>query len=154
MSMIESYQQEQTLERPQPEAARLATVDYVGNSGLQLIFDGETYGDGKYYLCNNGIKYQGGDRVLVQKVGGSYIVVCRVGRPDATIWVDRADKADEAYRAIRVKNMASGKADLEFYKDAHGSFWIHNSANTDSQWDKAETTEIGRPGSIDRPTWP
>lgn len=149
--IIESYQQERALDQPEPEAARLAVVDYVGSSGLQLIFEGEDTSDGKYYLCNNGIKYQRGDRVLVQKVGGSYIVVCRVGRPDALIIVDRAD---EAYRAIRIKNLAYGKADLELYKDSHGAFWIHNSANTDSQWDKVETTTIGRPGSIDRPSWP
>lgn len=151
MSMIESYQQEQTLERPQPEAARLATVDYVGSSGLQLIFDGETYGDGKYYLCNNGIKYQSGDRVLVQKVGGSYIVVCRVGRPDEPVVVDRADIA---HRAQRVDNIAGNIGDLELYLSNRGTLWVHCVADDDSKWTKLSGESTTSPGNINRPSWP
>lgn len=79
--IIQSYQQEKGLERPQPEAARLATVGAVGTNGLKIIFDGETVSDGKYYLCNSSAKYAKGNRVLVQKVGGSYVVICPIGKP-------------------------------------------------------------------------
>lgn len=79
--IIGSYQAEKELELPQPEAARLATVDAVGTNGLRLIFDGETASDGKYYRCNPGLRYQTGNRVLVQSVGGSYVVVCKIGAP-------------------------------------------------------------------------
>lgn len=79
--IIGSYQEEQELNPPQPEAARLATVDAVGSSGLRIIFDGETSSDRKYYRCNSSASYEKGDRVLVQKVGGSYVVVCPIGTP-------------------------------------------------------------------------
>lgn len=79
--IIQNYQQERELERPKPEASRLATVDVVGTNGLKIIFDGEIVSDGKYYLCNSGAKYAKGNRVLVQKVGGSYVVICPIGKP-------------------------------------------------------------------------
>lgn len=148
--IIKNYQEEQSLEQPQPEAARLATVSYVGSSGLLLVFDGEQASDGKYYLCNNGIKYQSGDRVLVQKVGGSYIVVCRVGRPDALIIVDRAELAR---RAIRVDNMSGNYGDIEFAQDSLGEIWAHNVANNENQWVQL-TGSQGRPNNINRPSWP
>jgi len=152
--IIRSYQEEKSLERKEPEAARLATVDYVGSRGLQLIFDGESSSDGKYYLCNNGIKYQYGDRVLVQKVGGSYIVVCREGRPDAVIRVDRADQADEANRSNRVDNVAGTIGDLEFYLSNLGTLWVHCVADDDSRWTKLKGESAGSPGNINRPSWP
>lgn len=79
--IIGSYQEERELERQQPEASRLATVSSVGSKGLRIIFDGETSSDGKYYRCNSSASYRSGDRVLVQKVGGSYVVVCPIGSP-------------------------------------------------------------------------
>lgn len=79
--IIKSYQEEQALKIPQPEASRLATVDAVGTNGLRIILDGETVSDGKYYLCNSSAKYVKGNRVLVQKVGGSYVVICPIGKP-------------------------------------------------------------------------
>ncbi len=149
--IIESYQQEKALEQPGPGAARLAVVDYVGSSGLQLIFEGEDTSDGKYYLCNNGIKYQVGDRVLVQKVGGSYIVVCRVGRPDALIVADRAELAR---RAIRMDNIAGTIGDLEFYLSNRGALWVHCVADDDNKWTKLSGEPTTSPGNINRPSWP
>lgn len=149
--MIQSYQEEQALKQPQPEAARLATVDYVGSSGLQLVFDGEQQSDGKYYLCNNGIKYQNGDRVLVQKVGGSYIVVCRVGRPDALIIVDRAELAR---RTQRIDNIAGDIGDLELYLSNRGTLQVHCVADSDAYWTKLTGESTGSPGNINRPSWP
>jgi len=149
VSIIESYQQEQALEQPKPEAARLATVEVVWSDGLQLKFDGEEQSDGKSYLCNNGIKYQSGDRVLVQKVGGSYIVVCRVGRPNNT-----DEMVDKAKMAYYVWNNASGKAYLEFYTDTNGILWVRNCMNASNKWTKL-TGEVGTPpGPINRPVEP
>lgn len=79
--MIRNYQQEKALEPRSPEAARLATVANVGYRGLQVIFDGETQPDGKYYLCSQSLVFREGDRVLVEKISGSYVVVCRIGAP-------------------------------------------------------------------------
>lgn len=82
--IIRSYQEERSLEQPRAEPARLATVYTIDPArGLALILDGEAGSDGKYYQCNTGMRYQPGDRVLVQKVSGSYVVVCRIGKPSA-----------------------------------------------------------------------
>lgn len=84
MSIITSYQEERALEQPRAESARLATVHTVDSArGLALILDGEQESDGKYYQCNTGMSYHAGDRVLVQKVSGSYVVICRIGKPPA-----------------------------------------------------------------------
>lgn len=149
--IIKNYQEEQALVQPQPEAARLATVSYVGGSGLLLVFDGEQASDGKYYLCNNGIRYQSGDRVLVQKVGGSYIVVCRVGRPDALIIVDRADVAR---RAQLIDNIAGNIGDLELYLSSRGTLQVHCVADSNAYWTKLTGESTGSPGNVNRPSWP
>ena len=84
MSIISSYQEEKALERPRTEAARLATVAAADPArGLTLVLDGEQISDGKYYPCSDGGLFRIGDRVLVQKVSGSYVVICRIGRPAA-----------------------------------------------------------------------
>lgn len=84
--MINNYQEEQALKQPEPEAARLATVYDWWGDGLQLIFDGETESDGKHYKCNANHWFQAGDRVLVQKVGGSYVVICKIGGPSRDLY--------------------------------------------------------------------
>lgn len=142
--IIGSYQEEKELELPQPEAARLATVQTVGTNGLRIIFDGETASNGKDYLCNTAIKYKPGDRVLVQKVGGSYIVVCTIGKPTA----------NSSYRTIRVDNMAGNYGDLEFAMDTQGVLWVNNVADTNGKWTKLSGTATAFTGTLNRPSWP
>lgn len=157
--IIESYQQERALEQPVPEAAKLAEVLAVWSDGLEILMEGDSESDDKHYLCNDSIKYQPGDRVLVQKVGGSYIVVCRIGAPKSVIRADVADRADMADRAelalrtIRVDNMSGTYGDIEFAQDRLGYIWAHNVANNENQWVKLTGTE-GKPTDINRPSWP
>lgn len=109
--MVQNYQEERALAQPEPEAARLATVYDWWSDGLELIFDGETQSDGKHYPCNANHWFSVGDRVLVQKVGGSYVVICKIGGPNN----------DDRYRVANiVKNNAPGIADLSFTMTPEG----------------------------------
>lgn len=139
--IITSYQEEQQIPRPEPQSAKLATVKSVGVSGLSVQFDGETSYDQVQYVCNTGQVFKSGDRVLVQKVGGSYVIVCSIGKPITGI------DADTAYVAVRAKNHAAGKGDIEFYKDTKGVLWARNSAG--DTWDKFTGTTGYPPGEID-----
>lgn len=139
--IITSYQEEQQIPRPEPQSAKLATVRYVGGDGLSVQFDGETSYDQVQYVCNTGQVFKSGDRVLVQKVGGSYVIVCAIGEPTREITAYTANVANQ------VQNHAAGKANIEFYKDTLGVLWARNSAG--STWDKFTGTTGYPPGEID-----
>lgn len=116
--IITSYQEEQQIPRPEPQSAKLATVKSVGASGLSVQFDGETSYDQVQYVCNTGQVFKYGDRVLVQKVGGSYVVVCSIGTPTTAIDAENANLAD------RVDNHAAGYTDIEFAQKTQGQLWV------------------------------
>ena len=67
-------------EKPRSESM-LATVAAVGQSGLRLIFDGQSSASGKYYKCNTSVVFHAGDRVKVTKMSGTYVVDYVVGSP-------------------------------------------------------------------------
>ncbi len=137
--MVKNYQEEQALKQPQPEAARLATVYDWWSDGLQLIFDGEAESDMKHYPCNANHWFDVGDRVLVQKVGGSYVVICKIGGPSN----------DDRYRVANiVKNNAPGIADLEFYYDTRGTLWFRSTADQNNQWTKLSGGTTGTPPKL------
>lgn len=136
--IITSYQEEQQIPRPEPQSAKLATVKSVGVSGLSVQFDGETSYDQVQYVCNTGQVFKYGDRVLVQKVGGSYVIVCAIGKPTREI------NAENANTANYVENHAVGYADLEFYYDTRGTLWFRNIMDADNKWTKLTGT-TGRP---------
>ena len=70
-----SYQQEKRLEAQDagPAPYRLATVVSVYDDGVTLQFDGETAARSKRYPCNAAVTFSSGQRVRVEKVGGTYI---------------------------------------------------------------------------------
>lgn len=125
-NIITSYQEEQQIPRPEPQSAKLATVRYVGGDGLSVQFDGETSYDQVQYVCNTGQVFKSGDRVLVQKVGGSYVIVCAIGEPiyslDANYAVS-ANSANTAKVADAVENHAP-YADIEFACETQGQLWV------------------------------
>ncbi len=73
--MMLSYQQEKKLERENsaPRAYQLATVAGVFSDGVTLVFDGEAKARTKHYPCNAAATFVAGQRVRVDKVGGTYI---------------------------------------------------------------------------------
>lgn len=59
----------------------LATVAEVGASGVRLLFAGESSATSKYYKCLSSTNVSTGDRVVVMKQSGTYIVMGAIGGP-------------------------------------------------------------------------
>lgn len=75
--MIENYQQAQELTATHPTDAKLATVTEVGSDyTVKLRFDGELEAGQKSYKRARDMTVRAGSRVVVQKVGGTYIAIC------------------------------------------------------------------------------
>ena len=80
--IIESYQEEKSLEKtPEPTIA-LATVSTNGNDGVSVVFDGESEASTKKYPKNITARLAVGDRVLMQKINGNYVALCPLGNTD------------------------------------------------------------------------
>ena len=88
--MIENEQQLAELIPAEPPEQTLATIVSIGTSGIVLDF-GE-----KEYACNQGIKFEAGQRVLVEKRSGTYVVICPIGAPSTEVIADKAIYADSA----------------------------------------------------------
>lgn len=59
----------------------LATIGAKYTDGVSLIFPGQTAATAKHYRCNPDVTFAAGNRVLIARVSGSYVVLCRVGAP-------------------------------------------------------------------------
>ena len=136
--IIMNYQEEQEIPRPKPSEPILATVMSIGSDGLYIKMDGSTSYRSKAFLGNPDVAYKTGDRVLVMRIGSTYIVICRIGVPTGKLVADSA---------VQVDNHAAGKANIEFYKDTRGVLWARNAAG--STWDKFTGTTGTPPGEID-----
>lgn len=91
--MIENEQQLAEIMPEEPPEQTVATIASIGTSGIVLDF-GE-----KEYSCNQGIKFSVGQRVLVEKRSGTYVVVCPIGAPITELVADKATYADSARTA-------------------------------------------------------
>lgn len=59
----------------------LAAIGARYTDGVSLIFPGQTEATDKHYRCNPDVTFAGGDRVLIARVSGSYVVLCKIGKP-------------------------------------------------------------------------
>lgn len=59
----------------------LATVGAKYADGVSLIFPGQTAATAKHYKCNTAVTLAAGDRVLITRVSGSVVVICKIGDP-------------------------------------------------------------------------
>ena len=62
----------------------VGTVRGVTSSGISIAVDGDTQG-AKGYTCNRGQAFQSGDRVLLGRESGTWVVICRIGTPGGPI---------------------------------------------------------------------
>lgn len=62
-----------------------ATVSSVSTSGVSIRIDGETSGSAKNYTCNTDVKFSVGDRVMASKESGTYVIVCKIGKPGGPV---------------------------------------------------------------------
>ena len=59
----------------------LATIGAKYTDGVSLIFPSQTEATAKHYRCNPDVTFAAGNRVLIARVSGSYVVLCKVGTP-------------------------------------------------------------------------
>lgn len=117
--IAETYQQQQSEAMPESGAASFATVAQVHEDGLSLIFDGEGTVASKHYKCNQYCKFEAGQRVYLQKDGGTYVVLFPVGAPNSSVAADTAAKADSATKADTATSADSAaKADTAIKADS------------------------------------
>lgn len=60
---------------------QIATVAEVAEDGVSLLFDGADAPTEKHYRVNVSSKLSAGDRVVIQSISGSYVVICAIGSP-------------------------------------------------------------------------
>lgn len=58
-----------------------ATIGHRDSEGATLIFDGESSATAKKYKCNTAIPFFDGQRVMLIKIDGTYVVAFPVGAP-------------------------------------------------------------------------
>lgn len=78
--IIETYQEEQKIQPPKLAQIAFAKVVSVSADGVKVRFDGESTDSTKYFLRNQSVTFSTGQRVLMLKVNGEYIVICPVGK--------------------------------------------------------------------------
>lgn len=74
------YQEQMEIEneqRAQPNHS-IATVAGVYSDGISLIFAGQAGGSQKHYPYNKNVTFSAGDKVLITRASGTYVVVCRL----------------------------------------------------------------------------
>ena len=59
----------------------IVTVYTTGTRGIIVRFDGESSSSNKRFKCNASASFATSDRVLCCKVGGTWVVLCKVGDP-------------------------------------------------------------------------
>lgn len=74
------YREQQEIEnelKPQPNHT-IAKIGGVYSDGLSLIFAGQTSASQKHYPRNKNVTFSAGDKVLIVRASGTYVVVCRL----------------------------------------------------------------------------
>lgn len=64
----------------QTKELAIGTVSSVTSGGITISIDGDTQGT-KKYTCNRAERFKSGDRVLVGRESGTWVVICRIGSP-------------------------------------------------------------------------
>ena len=56
----------------------IAKIGAVYSDGVSLIFAGQTEASQKHYPRNKAVTFNAGDKVLITKVSGTYVVICAI----------------------------------------------------------------------------
>lgn len=74
------YQAQRQLESEagKQQIHEIAYVSAVYSDGVSLIFAGQSAGSTKHYPANKDVTFKAGDKVLIYKASGTYVVVCRI----------------------------------------------------------------------------
>lgn len=75
-----NYQEQKQIEQEMssPKNHVIAIVGSVYSDGVSLKFEGEQTGSSKHYPYNKAVTFKAGDKVLLVKASGTYVVVCPI----------------------------------------------------------------------------
>ena len=59
----------------------LATIGAKYTECVSMIFPCHTEATAKHYRCTPDVTFAAGNRFLIARVSGSYVVLCKVGKP-------------------------------------------------------------------------
>lgn len=77
--ILKTYQQIESYRIPKTQTSQYATISGVYDDGVSLLFDNAAEGSIKHYPINKNLEVSIGDRVKIEKAGGSYIVAYALG---------------------------------------------------------------------------
>lgn len=78
--MLNNWQEQKELESENFQTSAALTVGIIGavyTNGATILFPGESAASPKRYPYNKDATLNGGDRVLLGRVAGSYVIICR-----------------------------------------------------------------------------
>lgn len=96
--ILETYQAEEELKETPETSALIATIVSVGQNGVGLRFDGSSADAAKNYPRNTGLVLAVGQRVVVQKINGEFVVMAPVGPVQDTNVVSKSDLGSYALK--------------------------------------------------------
>lgn len=134
---MENYVDQQQAVDEEPESCNIATVAQVYADGISLIFPGAAAASVKHYQCNQYCKFAAGNKVYVQKISGTYLVLCPIGAP-GTVAADSATRATTAATAdiaIGVQNNDDNTRILFSANPDDGYYYMYN---TKSRWKRID----------------
>lgn len=97
--ILETYQEEQEIQEAPETTALIASIISIDQNGVGLRFDGSTANSSKSYPRNTGVVLTVGQRVIVQKINGEFVVMAPVGAEQDANVVSKADLNDYATKA-------------------------------------------------------
>lgn len=97
--ILETYQEEQEIQEAPEASALIASIISIDQNGVGLRFDGSTADSSKSYPRNTGVVLSVGQRVIVQKINGEFVVMAPVGAAQDANVVSKADLNDYATKA-------------------------------------------------------
>lgn len=137
---------EKALEDSGPEQT-FATIGAVYSDGVSLLFDGEDEPSAKHYKVNTFYKYSVGQRVYIAKDSGTYVVLCAIGRPAASIAADTATNATNADKAENIGSTSDYSGTVYAGSGNFGSSTYHMYIDDDEIYNSGSTSYSPR-GSL------
>ena len=78
--MLNTWQEQKEAEQENSQTSAVLTVGIIGTvytDGVTIRFPGESSASSKRYPYNRDAILNAGDRVLLGRVAGSYVIICR-----------------------------------------------------------------------------
>lgn len=126
----------------------LGKISYTYSNGLELIIDGEDEPTNKVYRYLASYVPSNGDRVLIEEIGDSYVVLGKVidqysdsGKARTASTADTADKATTATSASSATN-ATNATYTNYVKSYSGNSNIQFTYYNGNIWAKIGSTQF------------